>query len=42
VLDRDPKNPKWCFATISMASDICLAVVDAAAGRYTGWADVTA
>jgi hypothetical protein len=40
VLDRDPADPKWCFATISIASDVRPAVLDDA-GRYTDWGDVT-
>lgn len=41
VLDRDPADPKWLLATITLSADIRPAVLDAA-GRYTGWAEVTA
>jgi hypothetical protein len=40
VLDRDPEDPKWLLATVSLSVDIRPAVLDAA-GRYTGWAEVT-
>jgi hypothetical protein len=36
VLDRDPQDPKWIVATVSIAADVRPAVLDAA-GRYTGW-----
>ena len=41
LLDRDPADPKWLLATVALSSDIRPAVLDAA-GRYTGWAEVTA
>ena len=40
VLDRDPEDPKWIIATVTMAADVRPAVLDAA-GRYTGWLAVT-
>jgi hypothetical protein len=40
VLDRDPEDPKWIIATVTMAADVRPAVLDAA-GRYTGWQAVT-
>jgi hypothetical protein len=36
VLDRDPEDPKWIIATVSMAADVRSAALDAAGG-YTGW-----
>jgi hypothetical protein len=40
VLDRDPEDPKWIIATVSLSADVHPAVLDAA-GRYTGWQAVT-
>jgi hypothetical protein len=41
LLDRDPEDPRWLLATVTLASDVRPAVLDAA-GRFTDWAEVTA
>jgi hypothetical protein len=41
MLDRDPDDPRWLLATVTLPSDVRPAVLDAA-GRYTDWAEVTA
>lgn len=40
LLDRDPADPKWLIATVSLSSDTAPAVL-ATDGRYTGWEAVT-
>lgn len=40
ILDRDPADPKWLLATITLPSDVRPAVLDTA-GRYTGWQAIT-
>jgi hypothetical protein len=40
LLDRDPEDPKWIIATVSLSADVRPAVIDAA-DRYTGWQAVT-
>lgn len=39
ILDRDPDDPMWVIATVTIAADVRPASVDAA-GRYQGWSDV--
>lgn len=41
ILDRDPDDPRWLLATVTLASDVRPALLDTA-GRYTDWAEVTA
>jgi len=41
VLDRDPEDPRWLLATVTLPSDVQPAELDAA-GRYTDWAQVNA
>jgi hypothetical protein len=41
ILDRDPDDPRWILATVTLSSDVRHAVLDAA-GRYVGWADAVA
>ena len=41
ILDRDPEDPRWLLATVTLASDVTPARLDRA-GRYTGWPEVTA
>ena len=36
VLDRDPEDPKWIIATVTMAADVRPALINPA-GCYTGW-----
>ena len=36
LLDRDPDDPKWAIATITLDSDVLPAELDAA-GRYLDW-----
>jgi hypothetical protein len=38
LLDRDPQDPNWLFATISLPSDVRPAVLDSD-GRYQDWGD---
>jgi hypothetical protein len=38
LLDRDPRDPKWMLATVTMPTDVRPAVLDAD-GRYQDWAD---
>jgi hypothetical protein len=40
VLDRDPEDPKWIIATVSLSADVRPAVLDAA-GSHTDWWAVT-
>lgn len=39
VLDRDPADPKWLLATVTLPADVRPAVLDAA-GRYADWTAV--
>ena len=39
VLDRDPADPKWLIATVSLPSDVRPADLDDV-GRYRDWAEV--
>jgi|GEM_PF-3524203 len=41
ILDRDPEDPRWLLATVTLASDVRPADLDAA-GRYRGWAQAAA
>ena len=41
VLDRDPADPKWILATVTLPTDVRPATLDET-GRYTGWGDVAA
>ena len=41
ILDRDPEDPKWLFATVSIPSDVRPAVLDAS-GHYQDWPEITA
>ena len=41
ILDRDPEDPRWLMATVTLPSDVRPAVLDAA-DRYIDWPDVTA
>jgi hypothetical protein len=41
LLDRDPEDPRWLLATVSLSADVRPAVLDAA-GRYSDWAEVSA
>jgi hypothetical protein len=36
LLDRDPADPKWLLATVTIPADVRPAVLDLA-GRYAGW-----
>jgi len=41
ILDRDPADPMWIIATVSVTSDVRPAALDQA-GRYRDWPEVTA
>jgi hypothetical protein len=41
LLDRDPADPKWLLATVTLPTDVRPAVLDPV-GRYSRWAEVTA
>jgi hypothetical protein len=36
ILDRDPEDPRWIIATVSLPADVRAAELDAA-GRYRDW-----
>jgi len=40
LLDRDPEDPRWLIASITLSSDVLPAWLDPA-GRYEDWAQVT-
>lgn len=40
ILDRDPDDPRWLLATITLASDVRPAALDSAS-RYQDWPAVT-
>jgi hypothetical protein len=40
VLDRNPEDPKWLIATVTIPADVRHAMIDLA-GRYADWANVT-
>jgi hypothetical protein len=39
ILDRNPADPKWLVATVSLSLDVRMAVVEAD-GRYQDWPEV--
>jgi hypothetical protein len=41
LLDRDPEDPRWLLATVTLSADVRPASLDAA-GRYTDWTEVVA
>lgn len=40
LLDRDPRDPKWVVASVTLPTDARAAVLDSA-GRYQDWDEVT-
>lgn len=40
LLDRDPVDPRWLIASVTLASDVRPAALDSAA-RYQDWPEVT-
>ena len=41
ILDRDPDDPRWLLATVTLPSDVRPTVPDSA-GRFTDWPEVAA
>lgn len=39
ILDRDPADPIWVIATVTLPADVRPAALDA--GRYRDWSEVT-
>jgi hypothetical protein len=42
ILDASPDDPVWLLATVTIASDVRPAVLEAGGRRYADWPEVTA